>query len=316
MRGDRLIKMILLLQTQGKLTTQTLANELEVSRRTILRDIDVLSSSGIPIYTDSGHGGGVGLDENYRSRLTGLNEHEAQTLFITDNSRLLSELGLSDEASSTFLKLLANLPSQHRTSVDHMRQRILIDPDWWFHESIPSIFWNDLYHAVLNNQRIKVIYETFKGEHIQRKLDPYSLVSKSSNWYLVAQRDGDYRIYRVSRFQDVVLLDERFNRQKDFDLQSYWRTHSQAFAKNIDEYKFILKVKAERMVFIKTLLPGRTQELEENEDWVTLEIHVMSIQFARMVIFELGSDAIIIEPEELRTNIINQAQRIITHFST
>lgn len=316
MRADRLIQIILLLQTRGKIKAQTLADELEVSRRTILRDIDALSIAGIPIYTDSGHHGGISLDEQYRSKLTGLKEIEALTLFISDNSRPLSELGLSDAASSTFLKLLSTLPIQHRASVDHMRQRILIDPDWWFHESQPAEFWDDLYQAVFDNRKIHVVYETYQGEQAERTLEPYSLVSKSSNWYLVARRDDWYRIYRVSRIQSLRVLDQSFERLSDFDLQSHWQTHSQVFAQQLGEYTFTLKIRPDKMVFVRTLLPGRTQIIEENNgnQWLTVKCHVMSSQFARMLVFELGEHAIILEPMQLKTDMLDHTERIIHHL--
>jgi predicted DNA-binding transcriptional regulator YafY len=317
MRADRLIQIILLLQTRGKIKAQILADELEVSRRTILRDIDALSIAGIPIYTDSGHGGGISLDEQYRSKLTGLKEIETQTLFISDNSRLLGELGLSDAASSTFLKLLSTLPSQHRESVDHMRQRILIDPDWWFYESKPAEFWDDLYQAVFDNQQIQILYETYKGEQKERIIEPYSLVSKSSNWYLVARREGEYRIYRVSRIQTMRVLDQTFEHLPDFDLQSHWQTHSQAFAKQLDDYyTFTLKVHPDKMVFIRTLIPGRTQIIHEAQDdgWLTVQCNVMSNQFARMIIFELGEGAIVLEPLTLKTDMLEHTQRILKHL--
>ena len=318
MRADRLIQIILMLQTRGKIKAQTLANELEVSRRTILRDIDALSIAGIPIYTDSGHGGGISLDEQYRSKLTGLKELETLTLFISDNSRPLSELGLSDAASSTFLKLLSTLPTQHRASVDHMRQRILIDPDWWFYESQPVEFWDDLYQAVFENRQIRIMYETYQGEQKERIIEPYSLVSKSSNWYLVARRAGEFRIYRVARIQSLEILDQGFERPADFDLQTHWRSHSQAFAQELDDYIFTLKIRRDKMVFIRTLLPGRTHVIDDLQDekWITLQIQVMSIQFARMIIFELGEDAIIIEPPSLKAELIDHAEGLIKHLSS
>lgn len=312
MRADRLIQIIMLLQTRGKMTTQTLADELDVSRRTILRDVDALSISGIPIYADGGHGGGVALDENYRSRLTGLKELEALTLFVTDNSRSFGELGLSDAARSSLLKLLATLPTQHRNTVDVMRQRILIDPDWWFHESTPD-FWDDLYQAVFNNRQIEMIYENRQGELNERIVSPYSLVSKSSNWYLIARRDDAYRNYRVSRIHSINVLKTVFERQPDFDLPTFWQNQSEIFTQLIDDYHFTIKVKQERLVFIRTLLPGRTYITAEGDGWVTLEIGVMSASFARMLLFELGVDAIVLEPAELKAEIIQQAQILVEH---
>ncbi len=314
MRADRLIQIIMLLQTRGKIKAQSLAEELEVSRRTILRDIDALSIAGIPVYTDSGHGGGISLHETYRSRLTGLKELELLTLLIADNTRILGELGLSQDATRSFLKLLAGLPSSQRTTIQRVRQRILIDPDWWFHEATPPDFWDSLYQAVFDNQMISIQYLNYQGEHNERILEPYSLVSKSSNWYLVARRDEEFRVYRVSRIQSLKVLDQYFEYELDFDLSSFWKKHSLNFAQTQENYTFVLKVHQKQLTFIKTLLPGRTHVINEEEDWITLQINVISQRFARMLIFELGMDAEIIEPDELKHDMLNRTQNLLEHL--
>jgi predicted DNA-binding transcriptional regulator YafY len=218
MRADRLLAMVMLLQSNVKMTAKALAEALEVSRRTILRDVDALSIAGIPLYTDSGHGGGIALDENYRLNLTGLKEPEVRSLFIASNAELLHDIGLGDAAQSTLLKLFAALPAPHQPSVNHIRQRILIDPVWWWHELQPLPFWDELQQAVYEDYRIQVHYENYNGEVVERLLEPYSLVAKASLWYLVAKRDSEIHTYRVSRFQQVTLLDSHFQRPSDFDL--------------------------------------------------------------------------------------------------
>ena len=132
MRADRLLALMMLLQTRGKMTTQSLADELAVSRRTILRDVNALSYAGVPIYTEGGHGGGVALDEHYRTTLTGLHTAEVQALFIANNRAVLDDVGLNDAAEQLLLKLLAALPAAHHLTVDHIRQRLMIDPTWWW----------------------------------------------------------------------------------------------------------------------------------------------------------------------------------------
>jgi predicted DNA-binding transcriptional regulator YafY len=135
MRADRLLALIMMLQTQGKMTIHTLAETLRVSRRTILRDLDALSLAGVPIYTEGGHGGGVALDEHYRTTLTGLQTHEVRSLFVTNTGTALGDVGLGKASESLVLKLLAALPAMHRPTVDHIRQRLLIDPTWWWHDT-------------------------------------------------------------------------------------------------------------------------------------------------------------------------------------
>ena len=187
MRADRLLSIIMLLQTRGRLTTQRLAEELGVSRRTILRDVDALSLVGVPIYSEGGHGGGIALDENYRTTLTGLQDREVRTLFVANHAPALDEIGLGEAAKSTLLKLLAVLPTSQRPSVEYIRQRILIDSAWWWRDAQPPPFWDQLQQAVYDDRCIQAVYERHDGETIERVLEPYSLIAKSSVWYLLAQ---------------------------------------------------------------------------------------------------------------------------------
>lgn len=306
MRADRLLSIIMLLQTRGKMTTRVLAQETGVSRRTILRDIEALSMAGVPIYAEGGHGGGVDLDENYRTTLTGLQESEALTLFISSHGKSLSDVGLDDAADRTLLKLLAALPMAHRPSVEHIRQRILIDPDWWWQEQQPTPFWDILQQAVYEDLQIRVIYENHQGDIAERILEPYSLVAKSSLWYLIAARAGDLRTYRVSRFHHVELLNEHFSRQTDFDLPRYWGAYLQSFSEHVEEYHFTLSIHPDKLSFIKTLMPGRVHILEAEDEWITVHCHMESIIMAKILILELGSQVEIIEPKNLRDIIIEQ----------
>ncbi len=227
MRADRLLSIILLLQTRGKMTARALAEELEVSRRTILRDINALSFSGVPVYSEGGHGGGISLAEEYRTTLTGLNTLEVQSLFISNNNEALRDVGLGDAGEQLLLKLLAALPDPHHSTADHIRQRLLIDPTWWWHDASISPYWEEIQRAVYEDRMIKVNYENFDGEIRERILAPYSLVCKSSVWYMLAERDGELRTYRVDRFHSVCLIDESFTRRLNFDLPTYWREHTQ-----------------------------------------------------------------------------------------
>ena len=251
MRADRLLAIMLLLQTRGKQTAETLAHELEVSRRTILRDIEALSISGVPINAEGVHGGGITLDKNYRTNLTGLKEEEARTLFLGSNEKVFTQLNLNDAAERTTLKLTAALPTRHQEAVQQIRQRILIDPAWWWQDSQSPQFWDQLQQAVYEDRCIRAIYERYDGEVVERELEPYSLVAKSSIWYLVAKREQELRIYRVTRFHDLTLLDNHFARDESYDLPTYWQSHLQQFVESMSEYAITLQVHPERMTFIK-----------------------------------------------------------------
>jgi predicted DNA-binding transcriptional regulator YafY len=315
MRADRLLAIMLLLQTRGKMTAQRLADKLEVSRRTILRDIDALCAAGVPVYTEGGHRGGIALDDNYRTTLAGLQEREVLTLFVGNNAQLLSEIGLGDAAESTTLKLLAVLPGSHQPSVEHIRQRILIDPAWWWHDAQPLPFWEQLQQAVYEDRSIRVVYERHNGEVVERVLEPYSLVAKSSVWYLIANHGGELHTYRVSRFRQITLLDTHFHRREDFDLPSYWHEHLQHFGEMISEYSFTLRLHPDRMSFIKWLVPGRYHQVEPPgaDGWIVVHFQLESMELAKMLVFGLGRQAIVVEPQELQEAMLNAAREILNN---
>lgn len=313
MRADRLISLVLLLQTRGKATAAALAEELEVSRRTILRDIEALSIAGVPVIAEGGHGGGVALDEGYRTSLTGLKEAEIRSLFVAGNAALLRDIGLGDAAESTLLKLTAALPAAHQSAVEHIRQRIYIDPLWWWHESAPLPFWDALQSAVYEDRRIRVTYENRDKAFVERVLEPYSLVAKSSTWYLVAKRDGEMRTYRVSRLHEVMVLNERFERDSEYDLAAYWQAHLAAFAAGIDTYEFTLRIDPAQLTFVRWLTPGRSELLAEDPDsgWLTIRLNVETPELADMLVFGLGKQCEVVEPEELRERVRKAALAVI-----
>lgn len=317
MRADRLLEIVLLLQNRGKMTAQTLATELEVSRRTILRDIDALSIAGIPIYAEGGHGGGIALDENYRTTLTGLRDLEAFTLFINSNARLLSDIGLDNAAETTLLKLFAALPTAHKPSIEFMRQRFLIDPDWWWHETQPSPNWDQLEQAVYENRCIQVQYEKFGGAIVERTLQPYGLVAKSSLWYLIAKHDDEFRIYRVSRFLSISLLDIHFDRQPDFDLPTYWQDHLTDFIQNVPQFTFTLRIHASRIRLAQRLVPGRSKILQpkDPDGLIIVQFQIESIELATMLVLGLGDQASVLDPPELHTAVLNTAHQILDTYS-
>jgi predicted DNA-binding transcriptional regulator YafY len=316
MRADRLLAMLLLLQTRGKLTAQTLAEELEVSRRTILRDVDALSAAGVPIYAEGGHGGGIALDEQYRTQLTGLHTPEVQALFVADNSLVLRDVGLKDAAQQLTLKLLAALPVAHRLTVDHVRQRLLIDSTWWWRDAEMPPFWDNLQQAVYEDRMVEGVYERYKGDIVARTLEPYSLVNKSGYWYLIARRAGAFRIYRIARFHEVRLSEQYFARLPDFDLPQYWETHLQEFVDSFTQYHCTLRIHPDRIAFVKGLAPGRWQELATNEEtgWLTLQLAMDSPLLAKMLVFGLGTWVDVIAPTELAEEVLSDARTTVRHF--
>ena len=318
MRADRLLSIMLILQAQGKTTTSALAEKLEVSRRTILRDIDALSVAGVPVHAEAGHGGGVYLDQHYRVSLTGLNEAEVRALFVSKQAGPLADVGLGRAAEDTLLKLFAALPSLHRREVERIQQRILLDPAAWWPQGEPLSHLETLQTAVFEDHRVQVRYERGDGQIVERILEPYSLVAKAGLWYVIARREGELRTYRASRFIAVEPLHERFERDAAFDLTTYWQTQVNAFIDNLPSFAFTLQLDATRLRLLRLYAEGGYVVRDTSPDGAVLivDVRLTSLEEACMLVLGLGTDAEIIEPDELRKAVLLQAHRVVTHLST
>ncbi len=209
MRADRLLSILLLLQVHQRITARDLAQRLEVSERTIHRDMDILSGAGIPVTAERGAGGGWALLDDYRTDLTGLNAAEIQTLFLATPTRLLADLGLRQAADAALIKLLAALPSVARQGAEYARQRIHVDAAGWQQSRDDVPILPLLQEAIWQERRVALGYRRGDGTTVERVVDPLGLVAKGSLWYLIAAADGETRTYRVSRVGSAVITDER-----------------------------------------------------------------------------------------------------------
>src|SRR5512137_947699 len=223
MRADRLLSLLMLLQTRGQMSAKDLADELEVSERTIYRDVTALSASGVPVYAERGPGGGVRLVEEYRTTLTGLTPDETRALFMMSIPAPLAQLGLDADFKAALLKLSASLPETRRADESRTRQRILLDSSWWFQsgqevpclQTIQQALWND------SPLHITVRWEAFNTV-FEQQAEPYGLVAKTNIWYLVYGRGGSPHLVRVSEIVSAEVLPGNFVRPPDFDLASFW----------------------------------------------------------------------------------------------
>jgi predicted DNA-binding transcriptional regulator YafY len=256
--------------------------------------------------------------EEYRTTLTGLNKFEVQSLFVANNNDALRDVGLGDAGERLLLKLLAALPNTQHSTADHIRQRLMIDPTWWWHDASISPFWDDIQKAVYEDRLIEVAYENFDGKMTQRLLAPYSLVCKSSVWYLLAERDKELRTYRVTRIHSVRLLDQSFSRRPDFDLPTYWRAHAQSFENLPSEYSCVLRIHPERISFIKWLMPGRWELINDANDkgWMTISLTMDSDLLAKMLVFGLSGFVEVVEPTELKDAVVAKARDVLEHLAS
>ena len=232
MRASRLVSVLLLLQSRGGQTAAELARELEVSVRTIHRDVDALSASGVPIYADRGPHGGIRLVDGYRTRLTGMTADEAEGLFLAGLPGPAAELGLGTVVAAARLKVLAALPTELRGRASRLVERFHLDAAAWYHadESVPHL--GSLSEAVWESQRVQIGYD--RGDKtVDRILEPLGLVLKAGVWYLIAAADGQPRTYRVSRVtqRDRRSMSSSSGRRR-FDLAAFWAESSAAYERD------------------------------------------------------------------------------------
>lgn len=318
MRADRLLSIMLSLQTEGRLTAETLAQRFEVSERTIYRDVEALSIAGIPIYTQTGTNGGIFLDEYYRTSLTGFSLHELRALFVTADAGPLNDLGLGGAVEGTILKLLAALPTAHQQEVERLRQRFYIDSARWFDYSETPSLLPDLQQAVWEDLQIVVRYANYEGKTSEQTLEAYALVAKANVWYLIARiSGGDYRTYRAARIAALTLTETHFERDLTFDPVAFWKDMTRNFEKMRETtypfYPAVLSLSADAFVLLQAFVPERFEEIEpsDQEDWLTVRVLFLSSHEARMNVTALGGQVRVIAPDELRTTVLDTARAIL-----
>lgn len=318
MRADRLLSIVLLLQSRGRLTARQLAEQLEVSERTIHRDMEALGAAGIPVLAERGSGGGWRLVDGYQTRLTGLSEAELQTLLLTPPERLLADLGLQEAARAALLKLLAALPSARRDSAEDLRQRIYIDASGWHRSSEDISALPVVQEAVWQGCRLRFAYRRSEGDAIPRIVDPLGLVVKGSVWYLVAAVDDQPRTYRVSRIQNPQFTGDPAPRPADFDLAAYWKQNTADFIANLPAY--LAQVRASPEALPRLRFAGHFARVEQVDPpdeagWslVTLRFDVEREACAYALSF--GPEMEVIAPDTLRQQVIEKARATLAFYT-
>ncbi len=322
MRADRLLSIIMLLQARGQMTAAQLAQELEVSKRTICRDMDVLSTAGVPVYGVPGRAGGYALLDSYRTTLTGLTEGEVRALFMLSIPAPLKDLGVGQELKAALLKLAAALPGARQDDEARVRQRIHLDSTWWFQggESMPHL--QTIHEAVWQDRRIRIQWRARFGPSypIEQVVDPYGLVAKASVWYVVSAFEGHVRARRVSRLLDVHMLDERFERPAGFDLATFWQAWCAEFEASRPYYPVKARVAAQLLSDLPRVFGEQVREQiaqagpPDAEGWITVELPFESLWAARDRLLGFGGAVEVLEPEPLRLTVIDYAQQILKRY--
>ena len=310
MRADRLLSILLLLQTRRRVTARQLAQRLEVSERTILRDMDALSGSGVPVVAERGKGGGWSLLDDYQTRLTGLGPAEIQSLFLARPARLMADLGLKRESEAALIKLEASLPAGVREQADLARRRIHIDPRGWRDPAESIACLPGLLDAVWRGRQVRFLYARDLCEPAERTGHPLGLVAKGSTWYLVANVEGETRTYRVSRIREAAALDRPAAYPPDFDLAAHWERSTTEFRQKLPRYYATFLASPAVMRWVR-FRGWRLEEEVPEGDRVRIKLRFDIEDEAAQFALSFGGDVEVIEPAELGEKVLAGARAIL-----
>jgi predicted DNA-binding transcriptional regulator YafY len=309
----------MLLQARGRMTAQELARELEVSERTIYRDMDALGAAGVPVYGDRGPEGGFALLDSYRTNLTGLTEAEVRALFMLSIPAPLRDLGVGDELRSALLKLAAALPLRQRSEPELVRQRIHLDATWWFQGDEPNPHLRTVQEAVWQDRQLRIVYRAFTGRpvNVEHVVDPYGLVAKGGVWYLVCAHDGQVRSHRVAHLVSAVACATHFARPVGFDLAGFWQHWCQEFEQGRPAYVATLRVAPQLADDLPYLFHDHARgDLHsagrpDKDGWVVASVQFESFEAARSRVLGFGRGVEVLAPEPLRLSVLDYAQQIV-----
>jgi predicted DNA-binding transcriptional regulator YafY len=302
------------------MTAQALADELEVSVRTIYRDVESLHAAGVPLYGDAGPAGGYQLLDGYRTRLTGLTEQEAESLFLAGLPGAAADLGLADAVSAAQLKLMAALPSPMRDRASRMAERFHLDAPSWYNDAEAAPFLELVADAVWRSRLLEVSYRRWQApEEVTRVLRPLGLVLKAGRWYLVALGSSRISTYRVSQIQQARVLDESFERPSGFDLAAHWTASLEDFQSRQFTGEAVIRLSRRGFEsFSANVLPAVARAAEESavDDGarVRVTIPIESIGHATGMLLRMGAEVEVLAPDELRSRMTEAVRELASIY--
>jgi predicted DNA-binding transcriptional regulator YafY len=317
MSSGRLVAILLLLQARRQVTAGELAAELDVSRRTVYRDLDALAAAGVPVYAEHGRAGGYRLVDGYRTRLTGLTEDEALSLFVLGLPEPAAALGLGEQVASAERKLLAALGPAQRVRAGALRDRFRIDAAGWYATAEEPPHLAELARSVLEDREVEVTYRRWAApREVERRLRPYGLVLKGGAWYLVAESAEQLRTYRVAHVLRLVVTDVRFERRAGFALPGYWRDQLDDFDRRRLDRVATVRISPE--------LAGRLSDVADPalaraargvpadaDGWTTVTLPVEEDRVAARQLIAHGGDVEVLAPDSLRAVLVAQARAVL-----
>ncbi|WP_088286793.1 YafY family protein [Ideonella sp. A 288] len=311
MRASRLLSILLLLQSRGRLSAPALAAELDVSVRTVLRDMDQLSAAGVPVYAERGREGGFELRAGWSTQLTGLTEAEAQALFLAGLPGAATELGLGSASSSARLKVLASLPEALRAEAARVNARLHIDAMDWYRSASPPPRLQAVARAVWQQRQLQMTYDGWKRVS-QPVVRPLGLVLKAGIWYLVAlpEAEREPRTYRLSSILGLTLLDKTFKPPKAFNLARHWQASTRRFEAEIYSGTATLRASAQGLRLLKELSSAvaeavaRTAQADPDMPrWIRVTVPIESVPHATRQFLGLGTEVEVLQPAALRRHL-------------
>lgn len=326
MQASRLLSILMLLQSHGRLTAPALARTLEVSTRTILRDIDQLSAAGVPVWGEPGRTGGFQLREGWSTTLTGLTEPESQALLLAGLPTAATDLGLGEAAASARLKVVAALPAEWRQQAERVGARLHIDPLDWYRSSETPACLRAAAEAVWHGKRIAVRYESWRGPS-ERELEPLGLVMKSGTWYLAARTTGQdtVRTYRLSAVKTWRVRDSSFRRPRAFDLAAWWRATSARFEAELHPIRANVAVSPRALGWLRNALTPFTPDDHPStaaspaplpEGWVVVRLPIESIEHGARRLLGFGAEARALAPPALVKAVKSELARLHTRYGS
>ncbi|MER7479166.1 WYL domain-containing protein [Streptomyces sp. NPDC126510] len=320
MRADRLVSLVLLLRQRGRLTAGALARELEVSTRTVLRDIEALSAAGVPVYAERGRRGGFALLPGFRTELTGLNHDEALALLTAGSGRGEQAFGLGPALASALRKVADALPESHRATANDSARRLLVEPETdllsrrTIPEDVPGRTMTEIRRAVLAGHRLRIHYAATDRTPQWRTVDPIGLVTVRDRDYLLATRSGADRTYRLSRVLAAEELPEPAQRPGQVDLDRVWRERCARFL-STDHIAVRVRLAPERREeLLSSAVAVRAAE-RGADGWLRLELAFEDLRHAEWALWQLGTDAEALAPPALRASLRDRAAAMSAHYT-
>jgi predicted DNA-binding transcriptional regulator YafY len=306
----------MLLQSRGRMTARELSSELEVSERTIYRDVVALSAAGIPLYTTDGPGGGISLIEDYQTDFTGLLPAELQALAVLEVPEPLIRLGIGGQLKAALLKLTAAAPAFARSRQDVARRRIHLDAAAWRPAEETALHLPALREAVLQDHLVRIVFHGEYHGDIAQVVEPLGLVAKAGSWYLVYRVGEGIRVRSAAVITAVEVLPQSFTRPVEFDLVAYWKQH----CVEIERLHQLFEVRALVTPSLASRLPALLQQgrglllnapLHDNgAEWLPMLLTFESFEDARTRLLSLGGAVKVLEPEALRCSIADFARQV------